>query len=161
MEKIFDQCHIDLQTSRFYSNYSHRFIQEFHQHNGLKPIFAILANQELIDMYRNLAAYKLSGPLSASKKATRKQSQDYVRVNRVIRDALGLLFNLSRGYSNNSTKWKELDSAQILFGLLDRIGNLEDNQMTLNMLIAAIISDKEIDTYPQIKQAIPEIAQVM
>ena len=112
-------------------------------------------------MYRNLVAYKLSGPLSASQKPSRKQSQDYVRVNRVIRDALGLLFNLSRGYSNNSTKWKELDSAQILFGLLDRIGNLEDNQMTLNMLIAAIISDKEIDTYPQIKQAIPEIAQVM
>jgi hypothetical protein len=146
-QDLYEQAQLILETFQLFSNYSNRFIEEFHKFEGLRSILDILSNQELIDMYRMFSTQK---------------TDNYIALNAVIRNSIGLLYNLSRSFNDNSAKWRRESCSLVLLSLLDKIGHLEDNQITLNLLINSITSDEEIvQSQEQTKEVLHQIPEII
>ncbi len=131
--KILSISHNAIQTARFYANYSNKFCSEFHEINGIKVVFMYLTNDFLIKKYIEYA----NSP----------KTENYININRLIRGSIGLLINLSRQYNDFSTKWKECNATKTILSLTEIIKHIEDNQISMYILLSSISSDVEIDEF--------------
>ncbi len=138
-------AHNSLQTARFYANYSNRFCSEFHELNGIEVVFRYLTSEILISKYIELAGWP--------------KTESFIHVNRLVRGSIGLLINLSRQFNDFSTKWKECGATKIILALTERIKSIEDNQISMYILLSSIASDIEIDEF--ISDIHPVISQIV
>ena len=145
-DKTFQFTHKCLEIVRHFTNYSMLFRNEFYELNGLNVLWKFINNDTLLDLYMKINA---------------AQNVTFIHLNRLVRGTLGILFNLSREYDNFSFKWKELNAFEVIFNLSEKIKRINDNQLTVYMLLASIASDDEIDKFEDLRLVIPEIVAII
>lgn len=73
----------------------------------------------------------------------------------------GIIFNLCRSFNNNSIKFKECNAAYNILSLITRISHIEDNKITLYMILASIASDDECEKITDLPKVIEYISQII
>lgn len=134
-QMIFFLTHTCIETTRHWCNYSNQFCSEFCEHDGISIIMKYLKSRLIIDAYVKLG----------HNSGIKNKEIEYIHLNRLIRGSIGVLINLSRQFNNNSIKWKDCQAAETIMKLSEEIKHLEDNLISMYMLLATIATDEIIE----------------
>ncbi len=125
---------------------SKKFITKFHEHQGLKVLFACLNNKNLVDNYVQFYA---SG------------SPNLQICDSILRRNIGTLVCLAKGFGSFKHEWKECNAVKSLLAYLDKTKHIYDNRIYTTMAIALVSADDEIDSIPEVLLCLPDIIDMV
>jgi hypothetical protein len=136
-----------MNTLRSYSNYSVKFCNKFHEYDGIRVLTKYVTENTLLDYFVEL-----------SKK---EDKTNFKNLNTIVRGSIGSFVNLCRSYDSFTYQYEKEQCVEKIINFSHKLKDIHDFRMSSYIVLASICNDQEIDKFSELKQVIPEIANLI